>query len=75
MQLSDEFRLRAQAYERMARQAKSPKTRQQYAAIAARCRELATDNADIVVGVPLDHHAEAVRVGHGRRDAGSHKFQ
>ena len=54
MPLSAEFRARVEAYAQKARQAKDPEVRQQYAAIAARCRELSRDNPDILIAVPLD---------------------
>jgi hypothetical protein len=53
MSMAAQFKQRATAYWRKAREARSPDERQQYAAIAACCEDLARDNADVVIGVAL----------------------
>ena len=53
MRLSEQFRQRAETYQRKAREAKSPENRQQFATIAARCLELASENLDVLIGIPL----------------------
>jgi len=52
MTMAEQFKERAEAYRRKARTATSAHDRRHYAAIAARCWELAKD-ADVVIGAAL----------------------
>ncbi|HXQ51348.1 MAG TPA: hypothetical protein VN802_09670 [Stellaceae bacterium] len=53
MELATAFKKRAESYERKARIARTPDDRRRCAEIAARCREIAGADADVMIGVEL----------------------